>query len=92
MADYIDRQAVVEAVQDVINDPNCPVFVAAAIEQILLEAPTANVREDVQAKWGNDDCCTNCGQEAEYNWERGIHFYSKFCPECGARMKGDNKK
>lgn len=48
MADYIERKVAIEALKSVLNDPNCPVFISATVEQVLTEAPAANVREDVQ--------------------------------------------
>lgn len=48
MDDYIKRQEALDAVQDILNDPNCPLFIAATIEQILTDLPAANVHEDVR--------------------------------------------
>lgn len=61
-----------------------------AMEDELSDIPAADVRPVVYGEWDSNDCCTNCGEEADYNWERGIHFYSDFCPNCGADMRKEN--
>lgn len=40
----------------------------------------------VHACWDNEDCCTACGEEAIYYWERSQYIYTKRCPHCGAHM------
>ena len=55
---------------------------------------TADVRENVRGEWkikkasihpyGNDVCCSICGHTM------GSSFGYKFCPMCGADMRGDN--
>lgn len=100
MADYIERQAALDALRDVTNDQNCPAFIAATVEQILTEAPAANVREDVQGKWikshwrGSTSCanCSVCDFEAQHSEFRGVQKYYKICPNCGARMVGGREQ
>ena len=43
MAEYIDRESIRKAIQSVTNDPNCPLFIAAMIEQYIDEEPSADV-------------------------------------------------
>ena len=62
------------------------------IRKMVEGIPPADVRPVVYGEWDSNDCCTNCGEEADYNWERGIHFYSDFCPNCGADMRGKKGK
>lgn len=88
MDDYISRQKTIDDLREILNDPNCPLFVSATVHQILESIPSADVRPVVYGEWDSNDCCTNCGEEADYNWERGIHFYSNFCPNCGADLRG----
>lgn len=97
MADYIERQAALDALRDVTNEQNCPAFIAATVEQILTEAPAANVREDVQGKWLEPDApivcaakCSVCGN-TEYLDYGGQEEGWNFCPNCGARMGGKFK-
>lgn len=59
----------------------------------ILNAPTADVRENVHAKWlpyefGNErwNKCSACGKADEYINERGLEAVRKFCPNCGAVM------
>lgn len=92
MNDYISRKTAIDDLREILNDPNCPLFISATVYQILESIPAANVKPVVYAEWDFYDCCTNCGEEADYNWERGIHFYSDFCPNCGADMRGKKGK
>lgn len=104
MNDYISRQAVLDLIYELQNfyenegkeseDFNSKMMYVGSInaltamEDELSDIPAADVRPVVYGEWDSNDCCTNCGEEADYNWERGIHFYSDFCPNCGADMRG----
>ena len=44
MSDYISREQAIAALQDTINDPACPIFIAAYVEQILSQLPAAEVK------------------------------------------------
>lgn len=86
MADYIERQAALHAVNEFFHDPK--------VDIALNAVPAANVREDVQAAWLNPDepiCCaikcSACG-ETEYLDEPDQYKHWRFCPNCGARMTG----
>lgn len=46
--DYISREQAIAALQDTINDPACPIFIAAYVEQILSQLPAADV---VPGRW-----------------------------------------
>ena len=95
MADYIERQAAVEAIK---NDACELVYYSKADAISCLEAePAANVREDVQGEWmapGYPICCaikcSACG-ETEYLDDPDQYEHWKFCPNCGARMTGGEK-
>lgn len=97
MADYIERQAALDALRNVTNDQNCPAFIAATVEQILTEAPAANVREDVQGKWVLENTreksymrvCSVCKRTA---YCCTPVFSYCFCPNCGARMTGGGER
>ena len=88
MDDYIKRQAALDAVQDILNDPNCPLFIAATIEQILTDLPAYNVHENVPVEWKKEVIikpflhivykCIKCGYISDKS--------SNFCSNCGARM------
>ena len=92
MADYIERQAAVEAIK---NDACELVYYSKADAISCLEAePAANVRKDVQGEWLEPDypiCCaikcSVCG-ETEYLDDPDQYEHWRFCPLCGARMEG----
>ena len=56
-------------------------------KRILSEQPTADVVERKKGKWVRKDikgipyCCSVCTGRFDYEW--------KFCPNCGADMRGD---
>lgn len=86
MADYIERQAALRAVNEFFHDPK--------VDIALNAVPDANVREDVQGKWLEPDypiCCaikcSVCG-ETEYLDDPDQYEHWRFCPLCGARMEG----
>lgn len=89
MADYIDRQAALHAVNEFFNDPK--------VDIALNAVPTANVREDVQGEWmqvktiGGSEFvrCDKCGYK-EYDHVKYTRF--NFCPNCGARMAGGDER
>lgn len=80
-------------VQDAFNSQGYGMFWTGGIEKAIDEMPTADVQEVRYGKWIHDGydfpqgCdwvhCSNCGQ-------RGINVpadLTKYCPNCGARMK-----
>lgn len=100
MDDYISRKSFIEDIKtEILNlsmdglkgTPRPHDELYGFIERIE-EQPSADVRPVVRGRWGDDDCCTNCGEEADYNWERGIHYYSNFCPNCGADMREEQNE
>ena len=108
MVEYVSRQAVQELIyeqqafyenerkksDDYGSEMECVGSLNAltAMEDGLSDIPAADVRPVVYGEWDSNDCCTNCGEEADYNWERGIHFYPDFCPHCGADMRGEKER
>lgn len=88
MDDYIERKVTIEALKSVLNDPNCPVFISATVEQVLTEAPAANVREDVQGEWDSDERCSVYSEKSTegIDAEKWNYWFPVFCPHCGARM------
>ena len=82
------REQIIEAYQKGWND---------CIDAIIDNAPTVEP-ERPQGKWivdgesifENYKKCSNCGEDAEW-LDGGSQFLSKFCPNCGADMRGDNK-
>lgn len=97
MAEYIDRQAVLDAIfpVDPENDGSdgCTVvlqnqsFTSTEIEGIVCSIPAADVRPVVHADWFFDSewwdyVCTHC-----HGRIGNVKRY-KFCPHCGAQMNG----
>lgn len=89
-SDYIGRQQAIVALQDTINDPACPIFVAAEVEQILSQLPAAEVKPVVRGKWIDDGSgcvvCSECGEEHEWGM-----FRANFCDNCGADMREEEQ-
>ena len=94
MADYIER----EAVRDLINEEiaswgSCPDEREALLnllDRLYGDIPAADVVERKRGEWvyigGDEWCCSRCGFVAstEGRWEP---MMEKFCEECGADMR-----
>lgn len=92
MAEYIDREAFIEAVKDIPMWGSVAVMFADSIPAADV-APVVHGRW-VTPRWHNSDYCYNCskcGGEAmhrEYQWAKnGIY---PVCPNCGAAMDGND--
>ena len=81
MNDYIPRKALLDWVHEFY--PEDKVFASA-----IINAPAADVAPVLHGKWvfGGDGCviCSNCNEEESNDNHR------KYCPNCGAKMYGDN--
>ena len=91
MSDCINREEAIAALQDTLNDPACPIFIAAYVDQILSQLPAADVRPVVTC------------EECKWHYDSGYHWCEKwkqrcpdnaefFCaygerPNCGADMR-----
>lgn len=80
MVEYIEREAAKENVKHI---PWCD---WKAVGDCLDSIPAADVEAVKHGRWDADCCCTVCGEEAIYYWERSCHEYTKRCPNCGAKM------
>ena len=93
MARYIDADKLAKDLdENVLNDPNCPMFIATTVDQYIGTAPTADVHEVRHASWTHDDegnaICTGCkGRSSEI-----FAIYYNFCPDCGAIMDGKEEQ
>ena len=82
MAEYIDREAFIEAVKDIPMWGSVAVMFADSI-------PAADVAPVVHGRWvhlgGDEWCCSACGFviSTEGSWEKPTQ---KYCEDCGAKM------
>lgn len=88
MDDLISRQAAIEAVGDVHPlDYN-----AQAIVERIKALPTAEMAGkwiEVENKWGGLEIrCSECGAQVPRD-EWGNAMQCAYCPNCGARMEGE---
>lgn len=89
MADYIDRQAALRAVNEFFHDPK--------VDVALYDVPASNVREDVQGEWVLENTreksymrvCSVCKR---ISYCCTPVFSYGFCPNCGARMVGGGER
>lgn len=78
------------------SDGVVPVDFGAVIGAVS-KAPTVDAVEVVHGRWikKTADCiyyyaCSECGEPVlRSQW--GCDFFSKFCPNCGAKMDGEGK-
>ena len=90
MAEYINRAELIENLNKFATE-----HYNALINQIITKQPTADVQEVRHGRWISNDLggykwayyCSECG------WVDGYPFNDrhKYCPNCGARMDGDEK-
>lgn len=99
MAEYIERERIRKAlVGACLMNQNCPMFIAAKIDQMIDCEPAADVAPVVHARWymrGGRACCSNCNVKSLWgsdwdgckNHEREfVSAKSNYCPNCGAKM------
>lgn len=95
MAEYIEREAVLDICNTEYQNrlqmfDYCGDTVAWNIGSEIKALPAADVVPVVHGRWIHyPDCgvtrCSHCGWSIEECWE------SKHCPECGARIDGDEQ-
>ena len=91
MSEYIDRESIRKVLMDVCSDENCPMFIAATIDQVIDYEPAADVAPVVHGEWITIDGisrCSECGYIPAYDSAIDDLFYSPYCPNCGAKMDG----
>lgn len=91
MAEYIKRESIQKALKNVTDDPSCPLFLAAMIEQYIDQEPAADVVEVKHGRWidkGEYAICMECGGRSgtQYDGVEPTPLMTQFCPNCGARM------
>ena len=88
--DTVSRQAAMDAV--IKRDANCGIDSA----EVLKDLPSAQP-ERPKGEWITDDLsgiisCSRCGNDAPMETTGGGQYKSKFCPNCGADMRGEQIK
>lgn len=98
MDEYISREAIVKEIKEEIKA--CDVKFVEDIQikkglKIALKDIKAAKVADVQlvkhGRWiikGQEIYCSECDTESSYN-SFGASQFTRFCPNCGARMDGD---
>ena len=87
MAEYIEREAFIEAVKDIPMWGSVAAMIADAI-------PAVDVAPVVYGRWehlgGDEWCCSACGFviTTEGSWDKPT---KKYCEDCGAMMDGGRK-
>lgn len=93
MAEYIERERIRKAlVSSCLMNQNCPMFIAAKIDQMIDCEPAADVAPVVHAHWEMKPVdttpgtyhlkkafCSNCGKPNK-------QYRPPYCPHCGAKM------
>lgn len=94
MAEYIEREAVVRAFCEHCRDyvDKCTYDGACEVD-IIATVPTADVQPVKRGYWKFDGGviqCNNCNFTLNENsFGRVVKKFFKFCPNCGADMRGE---
>lgn len=86
---YIDRNALIEHIK---KDPLFDFVEQYGITGVIESFPAADVQPVKHGgKWVNDIQCSNCGwyMEDDVTMSPMIVFFD-YCPNCGARMDGED--
>ena len=114
MAEYIEREALLEHIKDLLtwwtyaggaydSSMKCPERMVDCEDVVssVENAPTADVSPVVHGRWikphwGNSVFCYNCsicGCEAMHNrYKWADEKIYPICPNCGAKMDGENNE
>lgn len=99
MNDPIDRQAAIDAVEELdIPEDMCVFEILSHIEVALGTLPSAHPSAEWIERTVNDDAvieewqsakCSACGR---YHTTPYMYYFDNYnyCPHCGARMRGDH--
>lgn len=81
MSEYIDRESIRRVLMDVCSDENCPMFIAATVDQMIDYEPAADVAPVVHGEWITIDDISRCPTHL-----KGTAFDVMMveCKQCGA--------
>ena len=81
-----------------LKDDNSDSILLHLVKGVINGTVLLNDRGNTEGEWIKDYShyrCSNCGKEAPYIYpnehERFVEIKSKFCPNCGADMRGNVK-
>lgn len=91
MGDYISKKALLEKLK-YMGDYNINMDYVTAED--IMSIPSADVRENIHGEWEE---ITDYKDDNVYQWhiicsvcrQRGMFESDKFCPNCGADMRGE---
>ena len=99
---YIDANALIAKWEDDLKSMEEPLFILATGAAIadVNHSPTADVHENRVGKWLLTDAyphrlyCDQCYKKMLPNaeWAEAYNIPTKFCPNCGADMRGEKKE
>ena len=77
----VDKEYLIDLIQEAVYDGE-----ACAKLIDLVDRPTG--------EWTEDGVCSNCGGSSgtQFDGIQPIPLKTKFCPDCGAKMRGDDSE
>lgn len=89
---YVTNREVKEVIRELFKE-RMDVFAEKAIKAAAKSIENKAIKKlPANAKWITEDDlpkCSNCGYIPAYDTALDNFFYSEFCPNCGARMEGE---
>ena len=95
--EYIEREAIEKAFAEEIStnylDDYAKGFQAALLA--VMSIPTADVAPVRHGEWVEEDTAITCpictrSYDTDFEIKRSVVLRFKYCPECGAKMDGEN--
>ena len=90
MADLIDRIELMRQIADFGRE-----IPKDQVMEVIARMEDVKVEDRPKGKWVNDvhdiPRCSECGYIPEFNNHIDDYYYSDFCPNCGADMRGEDE-